>query len=451
MTTIHVDKLPVDPGPAAWNELLPSRSNIVPLDKIISVDWLVIGAGFAGLSAAKRLRQLRSDDKIAVLEACRVGEGPAGRNSGFMIDLPHDLSTHNYANSNGVHDAQQIRMNRVAIAFAKEVADKAVDEGVMLPEALVASGKINGAATAKGHRSNADYAQHLSVLNEPFEIYDDQDMRRITGSDFYRSGLFTPGAVMLQPAAYIRGLADHLAPEVSIYEESPVLKLVRSGSNWIAQTPNGAVEAPAIILAVNGHANSFGFYARRLMHVFTYGSMTRELDEREIGILGGDPDWSITPSDPMGTTVRRVCGTGGHRIIVRNRFTYDASMEVSAARIDAVARDHDRSFANRFPMLKGVSMQYRWGGRLCVSWNSVPAFGEVDDNIFAACCQNGLGVAKGTLGGMMAAEMAAKTGNPMVDEMLAFDPPRKLPPEPLAALGANTTMRWNEMRAGREF
>jgi len=25
-----------------------------------------------------------------MLDACRVGEGAAGRNSGFMIDLPHE-------------------------------------------------------------------------------------------------------------------------------------------------------------------------------------------------------------------------------------------------------------------------------------------------------------------------------------------------------------------------
>ena len=69
------------------------------MDENQNADFLVIGAGFAGLSAARRLNQLQPDAKIVVLEACEVGEGPAGRNSGFMIDLPHDLSSDDYLGS----------------------------------------------------------------------------------------------------------------------------------------------------------------------------------------------------------------------------------------------------------------------------------------------------------------------------------------------------------------
>jgi len=149
----------------------------------------------------------------------------------------------------------------------------------------------------------------------------------------------------------------------------------------------------------------------------------------------------------MGTTVRRVA----RRIVIRNRFTYDPSLEVDERRIDKVARDHDKSFKARFPMLGGVEMQYRWGGRLCLSRNNVPAFGEVEDNVFSACCQNGLGTTKGTLAGMLAADLAAKTDNPMIKDMLAFEPPSRLPPEPLARLGARVVMRWKERKAGSEL
>ena len=93
---IPVRKTPVDPGPAAWNRLLPDSPPPQPLEKQITAEWVVIGAGFAGLSAARRLSQLCPGDRIVVLEASRVAEGPAGRNSGFMIDLPHDLSSSDY-------------------------------------------------------------------------------------------------------------------------------------------------------------------------------------------------------------------------------------------------------------------------------------------------------------------------------------------------------------------
>ena len=76
---IEVKRLPEDPGPAAWNALLPPRPPPRILDENTTADWLVIGAGFAGLAAVRRLAQLRAGDRIVMLEASRVGEGPAGR------------------------------------------------------------------------------------------------------------------------------------------------------------------------------------------------------------------------------------------------------------------------------------------------------------------------------------------------------------------------------------
>jgi len=238
--------------------------------------------------------------------------------------------------------------------------------------------------------------------------------------------------------------------KVSLYEVYAGAELGRNGL-WRAETPGGSVAAPRAILAVNGHAQSFGFFAGRLLHVFTYASMTPALSADEARALGGAPRWGLTPADPMGTTVRRISGTGGDRIVVRNRFTCDPSMKVGAARIARVARDHDRAFAARFPMLGGVAMEYRWGGRLCLSRNGVPASGEVAPGLYAACCQNGLGAAKGTLLGMVTAELAAGRPSALCDEVMALDPPRRLPPAPLTFLGANAVMRWGEWKAGREF
>lgn len=441
---MQVRRLPVDPGPAAWNAILPVRAGEPPLASKITADWLIIGAGFAGLSAARRLRQLHPKDRIVVLEASEVAKGPAGRNSGFMIDLPHDLSSSDYGGALD-RDAAQTAENRFAIAFAQEAAD----DYVMDPEAFVASGKINAAATAKGHQHNVDYAAHLTAMNEPHEIYDAVQMRDITGTDYYQSGLYTPGTAMLQPAQYIRGLAGGLALDrVEIYENSPVISLAKG---WIAKTPKGQVTAPKVILAVNGHAESFGQFQGRLLHVFTYASMTRALSADEQRKLGGAPVWGATPADPLGTTVRKIDGVGGARVIIRNRFTLDPNMEVSTRRIASVGRDHDKAFRARFPMLDTVGMEFRWGGRLCLSRNNVPAFGELESGLYSACCQNGLGTAKGTLHGILAAEQASGHQTDMLAQVMSQDPPVKLPPKPLTRLGANAIMRWGEWRAGAEM
>ena len=119
MTEITVKKLPIDPGPSGWDAILPQRADAIRLEDNITSDWLVIGAGFAGLAAARRLSQLCPTDKITVLDAKRVAEGPAGRNSGFMIDLPHDLSSSDYGGALD-HDKLLTSDNRHAINFAAD-------------------------------------------------------------------------------------------------------------------------------------------------------------------------------------------------------------------------------------------------------------------------------------------------------------------------------------------
>lgn len=444
---MKVSRFPNDPGPAAWNAILPNAAPRAKLQANIASDWLVIGAGFAGLSAARRLSELCHDQRITVLDASRVAEGPAGRNSGFMIDVPHDLASDDYG-GNANKDQRDIQLNRAGIAYALD----AKTTYAMSDEAINVCGKINGAITNRGIKHNEEYAKHLNTLSEPFTKLDAKDMHKLTGSTQYIDGLYTPGTAMLQPAMYIRQLAEGVeSAGVSLFEMSPVIELVRNGDLWLGSTPKGSVTAKKVILSVNGHLESFGYFQRQLMHIFTYGSMTRRLSVKESKRLGGEANWSLTPADPLGTTVRRISGTGGERLIIRNRATYNPAISVGPNRLNEVSRTHDKSFMDRFPQIKDVDMEYRWGGRLCLSRNSVSVFGEIDTNLFSACCQNGLGTAKGTISGKLAAEMACGHTSPLLDQQLSYEEPKQLPPEPIAKLGATAVLKWGEFRAGKEL
>ena len=443
---MKVRQLPCDPGVTGWNAILSEAEPTQPLEEAVTADWLVIGGGFAGLAAVRRLSQLHPQARIVLLEARRIGEGPAGRNSGFMIDLPHDLSSEDYGGALE-KDIAQTRMNRAAINFAGEMAEAFGLGG----EAFVRSGKTNAAASAKGHRHNLDYAAHLEAMGEAHELLDGDAMRDLTGSGYYRSGLYTLGTAMIQPALFVRGVARGLASNrVRICEDSPVTELRREG-DWVAMTPKGRVTAPKVILAVNGHAESFGQFKRRLLHLFLYASMTRPLTEDEVARLGGAERWGLTPADPMGSTVRRISGTGGTRIVMRNRVTYDPSLKIPRGRVAAMGRSHDKAFAARFPQLAGIDMEYRWGGRLCLSWNGAPALGELEEGLFSACCQNGLGTARGTLHGMAMAELASGVESEILAHVMAQGTPSRLPPLPFTYIGANATMKWGEWKAGAEL
>ena len=438
--------LPKNPGPAGWNKILPPPKAPKTLEENLSSDFLIIGGGFAGLAAAQRLHQINPDATVTVLEAIRVGDGPSGRNSGFMIDIPHDLSSNNYS-GNLASDISEIKRNRRGIEFAKEMAN----EFNLTKEAFDFTGKINGASTDKGARHNLDFAKHLSALSEKYEILDSKKMADITGTSYYKNGLFTPKSVIIQPALYIRSIASGLQKKgIKIFENSPVINLTRE-TNWSARTPKGKVEAPVTILAVNGYLNNFGFMQSRLLHIFTYASMTRELTREENNKLLGRSSWALTSADPMGTTVRRISGTGGNRIIIRNKFTFNPSMNVSKNFLSKACKTHSRAFKNRFPILKNIKMEYQWGGQLCFSRNNVQVVKNLDDGLFSACCQNGLGTAKGTLAGICAAELATKEESEITKAVVNEQKPQILPPKPITYIGANSYIKLQEWKAGKEL
>lgn len=446
MTRHEARRTPVHKGPAAWSAILPGQPAPVPLPGDQTVDVAIIGGGFAGLAAARRLRQLDPALKVALLEASRLAEGASGRNSGFMIDLPHELTSDDYAGHGD--DRGMVALNRYAIAFAKG----AVGDYDINPNFFDPVGKVNGAASDSADTLNRSYADHLTSLGEPNERLDAKGMFDLTGSRHYVSGLYTPGTVMLQPAGFIRGFGEGLrAQGVSIWEQTPVTAFARAGQGWTLTTPKGRITAGKVILANNGHLESFGFAQNRLMHVFLYASMTVDLPSEALKALGGQPRWGVTPSDPMGTTMRRIdTALGGNRIITRTCASFLPGMEPSDAALKRTAAVHARKFADRYPSLRNVKQEYSWAGHLCLTRNAVSIARELEPGLYAATVCNGLGTARSTLTGIAAAELAMGLQTDATRHFAADAQPSKLPPKPFSTLGANLFLRFKEWRARAE-
>jgi glycine/D-amino acid oxidase-like deaminating enzyme len=163
----------------------------------------------------------------------------------------------------------------------------------------------------------------LTVMGEPHEMLDAQMMRQVTGSSCYTSGLFTPGTAMIQPAGYVRGFAAGLeAAGCVICEASPVTADDSTGAVWVLTTLQGRLRATTVILANNGHLESFGFKRGRLMRIMLNACMTEEISDEGLRALGGEDTWGVTPSDPMGCAVRRIStAQGGNRIVIRREGT----------------------------------------------------------------------------------------------------------------------------------
>ena len=76
----------VNDNNCSWINDLRSRPNIHTLSSDLDCEWLIIGAGYTGLSAARKLGQIHPNQKILLVDAQLAGEGASSRNSGYLVD-----------------------------------------------------------------------------------------------------------------------------------------------------------------------------------------------------------------------------------------------------------------------------------------------------------------------------------------------------------------------------
>ena len=424
-----------------WLEILPPLPPPAVAKGAVTADCAVIGAGFTGLAAARRLAELLPAKHILLLDAGRIGNNAAGRCSGFAIDQAHNIRAKDFA-GNLRTEREQIAINRAGQDYLRDQVN-----AFQIECDWDESGKIHAAATANGEAKLKAYARNLDLLEADYSWHGADRMRDITGSSFYTSGLHTPGTVLMQPAALVRGLADTMPRNVTVLENSPVTA-IHPGAPHRLKLPQAQIETKTLILANNGFAGQFGYFRNHLIPVVTWGSLTRPLTASEAETLGGDESWAIIPADPFGTSVRRI---PSGRILIRNIYSYSRGLNARESdRIWARAK-HQSSLRNRFPMLPDLALEYTWGGPLCLSRNGEPVFGQLDENVFGAFCLNGVGIARGTAYGKLLAEHIVGERSDLLDIMLKAGRPDKLPPEPFLGWGVRMNFAKRRYDAGLEL
>lgn len=437
---MKIDHLPENDATNGWSRILAPRTPQPALKGDIRADWLVVGAGYAGLAAARRLAENRPNDSIVVLDAGEAGENASGRNSGFGIDLPHvvggaqdDLS--------GAH--AYMRLARSALDHLEGVVGS---HGIACDWSR--AGKYQAATSARGaDELLAPFAATMQQLGEPHRVLDRAATQAALGTGYYHASVYTPGCVLMNPAALTRGLADTLPGGVTLHENSPVVGLEHHDVIR-AQTPSGCVTSPRMILAVNAFAAKFGFWRGRLLPFRAYGNLTRPLSPAEQHTLGAPGAWGVTPVNAFVSSTLRY--TQDRRILLRHRIEYAPAQRVSAAQLSRARRLSEEAFRKRFPMLPDVTFEHTWTGYVCLSRNGAPGFGKVAGNVWSAVCQNAVGVTKGTIAGLLAADLATGRDNPLIADMESLGQPSRLPPEPFLGIGVRVRNSLDSWRGRHE-
>jgi glycine/D-amino acid oxidase-like deaminating enzyme len=435
---MHISVLPKDPRPSGWYAILPEPPPIRRLSGQQKADWVVVGAGFTGVAAARRLAEIAPNSRIVLIEAQRAGMGASGRNAGFIIDVPHNAD----AAGNGMEaNRRMLKLNRFAIGWLQELVEKH-----QIRCDWQARGQYRVAATPAGVRGTEPIVGLSGALDLPHEVLSRTQIAERLGTSYYAAAVYQPGTILMNPAALVRGLAYSLPANVDFYEESAITD-IDYGPPHRLRTPSGEIATPKLILATNGFTDGWGFLERHLIRLVTYASITRPLTDKQLASLGSDENWGATCSIRMGSTVRR---TADNRLMMRNRFRYGGDTGMSDGELARARRSHIDALKARFPQLGEPQIEHTWGGFVCLSRNSAPFWGELTPGVLASVCCNGVGVPKGTFAGRALAEYALGQDTDLVRDLSTFPKAANHGVGPFIGLATSARLAYHQWRAGRE-
>lgn len=436
---MKINHIPFDQNINGWAALQAERPQRPPLRGSIHADWLVVGAGYAGLAFARRIAELRPHQQVVVLEALDIADNAAARNSGFVIDLPHTVG------SSSAELAQANTYRRLLQYGVSHLRDTVEQHHIACDWSN--SGKYHCAVSAQFDGEIDHYQQELHTLGESHQLLEREELKQRLGTDFYRRAVYTPNCILLNPAALVSGLASTLPPNVSVYANSPLLQL--DTGSMRALTPHGEVTAAKVMLAVNGACRGLPHFNGSVVAMATFATLTEPLTTEQRQRLGDIAPWGLTPVNALaGATLRY---TNDHRFLIREHVNFTPGLTTSAVETGRHARRHQALFARLYPQLAEVKMAYSWSGLIGITRNGAPLWGEVARNIWTSVGCNGAGISKQSALGRLLAEQALGEDNPLIADAASLGRAGYLPPRPLLDIGVKGFMARERWRSRSEL
>lgn len=395
---------------AASANPFPAQS---PLRGDTSADVVVVGGGYAGLSAA--LHAAEAGFSVVLLEGQRIGWGASGRNGGQMI-LGLRWSAADLVERFGLgHTARLLATANLA---AERVRSRIARHAIACD-------------LRSGHFQAAAKPAHLDAMKRELDLLQQlldysgarivaaADVGQYVASPLYHGGFFDSNGGHLHPLNYALGLAQAaLDAGVRIFEGSAVTAMDH-GTPVIATTAHGQVTAKHGVLACDVLT---GELDRKL------GAMTMPVANYNVATAPLSPEQAsaLIPSGAAVADSKFVLNY--YRLSADNRLIFGGGEKYSPAPPPDLA-GFVRPYLERvFPQLAGVPIDYAWGGMVGVTMNRLPQFGRIG-NSFYAHGWSGHGVLLTTLAGELIAD--AMRGSAERFDLFAALPGRPFPGGPM--------------------
>lgn len=193
---------------------------------------------------------------------------------------------------------------------------------------------------------------------------------------------------------------------VEVFEYSPCIE-IQPNDEIVAHTLMGSVTAPRLVLATNAYPNPLDFLSFEIPPFYVYQLATAPLDTQILDKFGWPGRESVLGAKNIFWDIRL---TADNRLLFSNAnaFYFRNPNQDYSQNPKACNRLY-RHMLEKFPFMKGVDVQYQWGGRVGVTFDFLPVVGMTGEcnNIYYAMGYNGHGVAFSHFAGKMIADMMA--------------------------------------------
>lgn len=385
---------PVPRPESLWSDTAPDRTRYAALRESISVDVVVIGGGFTGVSAACHLAA--RGGSVALLEARTIGFGGSGRNVGLVnagLWTPPDEVEKKLGKTVGG------RLNAL-LADGPAAVFELIETHQIRCEA-VRQGTLHCAHSPAGLRDLETRFAQQQARGAPVRLLDAAETARRTGSSAYCGALWDGRAGTIQPLAYVQGLARAAQGQgARIFEETSALGMTETADGWTVRTTEGEVRAARLIQATNAYGvDAAGDNAIIPAHFFQLATAPLPDDLRQSLLSGGEGCWDTA----MVMSAFRLDRAG--------RMIFGALGNLDGAGGALHRGWAARKLARLFPQLAGIPFEQEWTGRIAMTGSHLPRIerrGKTGISIFG---YSGRGIAPGTLFGRAAANWVLGTGD----------------------------------------
>ena len=423
-----------------WLNQLPKRIEIKTLNKDLTSDYLIIGAGYTGLSTARKLSEIDNSKKIIIIDAQLAGEGGSSRNSGYLVDTT--LNDGFTSNKDIKNYKKKVKIYNLGIEAVKRyVKEYQVDCDWNDSGKYFASSKLEDEEKAKS------FSNLLTNLNFGNKILYKEDLKKNLGTSFYSIGVYTNGGILLNPAKLVRSMIDTLPENIELFENTQLLNWKAVNHKIECQFINNKIITNNIIFCNNGFLRSLNIKKNYSFPITLTASMTRPLNDKEFQSIGSPLEWGVLPIRPMGATIRL---TKDRRILIRNTAEIRNPNLMNENDLSKRVKLHKSGIKKRFPNLPDNLIEDSWSGIVCRSGNSSQIFEKIDKNIYVAGCYNGSGIGVGTLFGEQIAIMASNQQSGEISIIDERKKPNWLPPQPFLNVGIYTRLAYERIKARSE-